>query len=54
LTFTPVETTRAPRHYTLKLVGDTLTLTSSDGTFDFSLTGTPGVAVNEADVLIKQ
>jgi hypothetical protein len=54
LTVTPVETTRPTRHYTLKLVGDTLTLTSSDGAFDFSLTGAPGVAVNEVDVLIKQ
>jgi hypothetical protein len=54
LTVTPVETTRPTRHYTLKLVGDTLTLTSSDGAFDFSLTGAPGVAVKEVDVLIKQ
>jgi len=54
LTVTPVETTRSTRHYTVKLVGDTLTLTSSDGTFDFSLTGASGVAANEVDVLIKQ
>lgn len=54
LTVTPVETTRATRHYTLQLVGDTLTMTSTDGSFDFTLTGATAVPANEASVFIKQ
>lgn len=54
LTVTPVETSRPTRHYTVQLSGDQLTLTSTDATFDFTLSGATGVPANEVDVFVRQ
>ena len=47
LTSTPVEASRPVRHYTVELVGNQLTLTSSDGTFDFTLSGATATPATE-------
>lgn len=54
LTSTPVESTRPTRHYTVALAGDQLTMTSSDATFDFTLSGADAVAANQVIVFVRQ
>jgi len=54
LTMTPAETSRPTRHYTIDVSADRLTLTSSDASFDFTLSGATGVAATEKTVLVRQ
>lgn len=54
LTSTPVEQSRPTRRYTAALTGNQLTLTSTDGTFDFTLSGASPVPVAEVIVFLKQ
>lgn len=50
LTSTPVESTRPTRHWTISVAGDRLTMTSTDGEWDFTLTGAPAVPANQVVV----
>ena len=54
LTATPAEASRPTRHYTVELSGNQLTLTSNDASFDFTLSGAPGVPATEVDVFVRQ
>jgi len=54
LTMTPAETSRPTRHYTIDMSADRLTMTSSDASFDFTLSGGTGVAATEKTVLVRQ
>jgi hypothetical protein len=54
LTMTPAETSRPTRHYTIDVSADRLTMTSSDASFDFTLSGASGVAATEKTVLVRQ
>lgn len=54
LTSTPAEAARGVRSYTFTLTGNTLTLTNSDASFDFTLTGAAGVPTTEVTVFVRQ
>lgn len=54
LTSTPVESTRPTRRHTVALAGDQMTLTSSDATFDFTLSGADPVPANQVIVFVRQ
>ena len=53
LTSTPAEATRPVRRYTVALANGQLTLTSTDGTFDFTLSGATPVPVSETVVMVR-
>jgi hypothetical protein len=53
LTSTPVEASRGVRNYTFTLVGNTLTLTNTSASFDFTLTGAPETAATVVGVFQK-
>jgi hypothetical protein len=50
---TPEEATRPVRTYTFSLVGNTLTLTNTDDSFDFTLTGAEGTSATMVVVYQK-
>ena len=54
LTSTPAESSRPTRHYTIEMSGDRITLTSTDASFDFTLTGAANVPANEVAILVRQ
>jgi hypothetical protein len=54
LTSTPVESTRPTRHYAIELSGNVLTMTSTDASFDFTLSGATGTPATEVTVLVRQ
>ncbi len=53
LTATPVEASRPVMRYTFALDGNTLTLTSADAHFDFTLSGADGVPATVVAVFTK-
>jgi hypothetical protein len=53
LTSTPVEVTRPTRRYTIEMDGNRLTMTSSDASFDFTLTGATAVPATEVIVYVR-
>jgi len=53
LTSTPVEASRGVRQFTFTLDGNTLTLTSTNASFDFTLTGAPGTSATVVSVYQK-
>lgn len=54
LTSTPAEASRGMRSYTFTLVGNTLTLTNDNATFDFTLSGAAEVPTTEVTVFVRQ
>ena len=54
LTSSPVEASRGVRHATFTLVGNTLTLTYANSSFDFTLLDGPEVAATEVVVFVRQ
>jgi hypothetical protein len=54
LTSTPAEASRPVRHYTFVHEGDSITLTDTDGEFDFTLSGADPVPANVVVVLQRQ
>lgn len=54
LTSTPAESSRPTRHFTIELSGNQLTMTTSEASFDFTLTGATEVAATEKIVLLRQ
>lgn len=54
LTSTPVEASRPTRHHTIELDGNRLTMTSSDASFDFTLTGATEVPATQVVVFVRQ
>ena len=54
LTSTPVEASRPTTHFTFKLEGNTLTLTGTDSSFDFTLTGAASVPATVVAVFTKK
>ena len=53
ITSVPVESTRPTRHFTVELDGNRLTLTSSDATFDFTLSNGIELPATEVTVLVR-
>jgi hypothetical protein len=53
LTSTPEEASRPVQHYTFILDGNTLTLTNTSGSFDFTLTGAAGTSATVVTVFQK-
>jgi hypothetical protein len=54
LTSNPVEASRPVRTWTFSLVGDLLTLTDDNSSFDFTLAGGDGVPATEVVTLARQ
>ncbi|HSG46367.1 MAG TPA: hypothetical protein VLA43_01010 [Longimicrobiales bacterium] len=52
LTSTPAEATRPTQRWTVTMVGNQITLTRSDGEFDFTLSGADPVPASERVVLV--
>lgn len=54
LTSTPAEAVRGVRTFTFALVGNTLTLTDANASFDFTLSGATEVSATEVTILTRQ
>jgi hypothetical protein len=54
LTSTPAEASRGVRSYTFALVGNILTLTTDNASFDFTLSEAAGVPTTEVTVFVRQ
>lgn len=53
LTSTPAESTRPTRQYTVSMVGEQLTLTSTSSSFDFTLSDAEPVPATEVTVFVR-
>ena len=54
LTSTPAEASRPTRHWTIEMSGDRFTLTSTDVSFDFTLSGATEVPASEVVVFVRR